>query len=92
MAKGKTQKPANGSNLDFEAQPWAVADEMRGYMDAAWKLARMNPAIPGFDADLGPHNASRRTKSYKCFGGSSTTTNSSGFGLLLTARKFKSYA
>jgi hypothetical protein len=30
MAKGKTQKPANGSNPDFEAQLWAVADKMRG--------------------------------------------------------------
>jgi hypothetical protein len=57
MAKGKTQKPANGSNLDFEAQPWAVADKMCGHMEAAWKLARMNPAISGFDADLGLHNA-----------------------------------
>jgi type I restriction enzyme M protein len=35
MAKGKTQKPANGSNLDFEAQLWASADKMRGYMDAS---------------------------------------------------------
>jgi type I restriction enzyme M protein len=57
MAKGKTQKPANGSNLDFEAQLWGVADKRHGHMEAAWKLARMNPAIPGFDADLGLHNA-----------------------------------
>jgi len=35
MAKGKTQKPANGSNIDFEAQLWASADIMPGYMDAS---------------------------------------------------------
>jgi hypothetical protein len=57
MAKGKTQKPANGSNLDFEAQLWGVADKRHGYMEAAWKLVRMNPAIPAFDANLGPRNA-----------------------------------
>jgi type I restriction-modification system DNA methylase subunit len=34
MAKGKSQKQTNGSNLDFEAQLWAAADKMRGHMDA----------------------------------------------------------
>ena len=34
-ATGKTQKPANGSTLDFEAQLWAAADKMRGHMDAS---------------------------------------------------------
>jgi len=32
MAKGNHQKPANGSTLDLETQPWAAADEMRGHM------------------------------------------------------------
>ena len=31
----KTQKTANGSALDFEAQLWAAADKMRGHMDAS---------------------------------------------------------
>jgi type I restriction-modification system DNA methylase subunit len=57
MAKGKTQKPANGSNPDFEVQHGVVADKMRGHMDTAWELARMNPAILGIDADLGLRNA-----------------------------------
>ncbi len=35
MAKGNTQKTANGSALDFEAQLWAAADKMRGHMDAS---------------------------------------------------------
>src|ERR1017187_6639235 len=35
MAKGNNQKPADGSALDFEAQLWAAADKMRGYMDAS---------------------------------------------------------
>jgi hypothetical protein len=35
MAKGNSQKPANGSALDFEAQLWAAADKMRGHMDAS---------------------------------------------------------
>jgi type I restriction enzyme M protein len=35
MATGKTQKSADGSNLDFEAQLWAAADKMRGHMDAS---------------------------------------------------------
>ena len=56
MAKGKTQKPANGSNLDFEAQLWGVADKRHWYMEAAWKLARMNPVIPGIDANFSPRN------------------------------------
>jgi hypothetical protein len=30
MAKGKSQKQSNGSNLDFEAQLWSVADLLRG--------------------------------------------------------------
>jgi type I restriction enzyme M protein len=35
MAKGNSQKTANGSALDFEAQLWAAADKMRGHMDAS---------------------------------------------------------
>jgi len=35
MAKGTSQKPANGSALEFEAQLWAAADKMRGHMDAS---------------------------------------------------------
>ena len=35
MASGKTQKPADGSALEFEAQLWAAADKMRGHMDAS---------------------------------------------------------
>jgi type I restriction enzyme M protein len=35
MAKTNTQKQANGSALDFEAQLWAAADKMRGHMDAS---------------------------------------------------------
>ncbi len=35
MATEKSQKPANGSALDFEAQLWAAADKMRGHMDAS---------------------------------------------------------
>jgi type I restriction enzyme M protein len=31
----KTQKTANGSALNFEAQLWAAADKMRGHMDAS---------------------------------------------------------
>ena len=27
MAKGTSQKPSNGSNLDFEAQLWAAAEQ-----------------------------------------------------------------
>ena len=63
MAKGNIQKQSDGSNLDFEAQLWAAGDKMRGRMDnsesndTTWKLARMNLAIRGIDADLGPHNA-----------------------------------
>ena len=57
MAKGNSQKMANGSALDFEAQLWIVADKMPGYMDAAWKLVRMNLAIRGIDANLGLRNA-----------------------------------
>jgi len=34
MAKG-SNKTANGSALDFEAQLWAAADKMRGHMDAS---------------------------------------------------------
>jgi hypothetical protein len=57
MAKGKNQKPANRSNLDFEAQLWASADKMCGHIKAAWKLARMNLAIRGIDANLVSRNA-----------------------------------
>jgi hypothetical protein len=46
MAKGNSQHKANGSGLDFEAQLWAAADQMRG-----------NSAIRGIDANLGPRNA-----------------------------------
>src|ERR1035441_9749773 len=35
MARGTSQKTANGSTLDFEAQLWAAADKMRGHMDAS---------------------------------------------------------
>ena len=35
MAKANSQKPSNGSALDFEAQLWAAADKMRGHMDAS---------------------------------------------------------
>ena len=35
MAKSNSQKTANGSALDFEAQLWAAADKMRGHMDAS---------------------------------------------------------
>jgi type I restriction enzyme M protein len=31
MAKGTPQKAANGSNLNFEARPWATAYKMRGH-------------------------------------------------------------
>jgi len=34
MAKPTSQRPANGSALNFEAQLWAAADKMRGHMDA----------------------------------------------------------
>src|SRR5437870_1499145 len=44
----KTKVPGesngNGSGLDFEAQPWAAADKLRGH-------------IRGIDANLGPRNA-----------------------------------
>ena len=33
MAKGNNK--SNGSALDFEAQLWAAADNMRGHMDAS---------------------------------------------------------
>jgi type I restriction enzyme M protein len=35
MAKYSSQKPSDGSALDFEAQLWAAADKMRGHMDAS---------------------------------------------------------
>jgi type I restriction enzyme M protein len=37
MAKGNSQKMANGSTLDFEfeAQLWAAADKMRRHMDVS---------------------------------------------------------
>ena len=35
MARGNSQKKADGSALDFEAQLWAAADKMRGHMDAS---------------------------------------------------------
>lgn len=35
MGKGSSQKQANGSALEFEAQLWAAADKMRGHMDAS---------------------------------------------------------
>ena len=34
MAKPTSQRPADGSTLNFEAQLWAAADKMRGHMDA----------------------------------------------------------
>ena len=68
MAKGN-QKQANGSALDFEVQLWAAAEQAvpapncyrRKRWPCAstttWKLARMNLAIRGIDANLGPRNA-----------------------------------
>ena len=35
MPKLNSQKQANGSTLNFEAQLWAAADKMRGHMDAS---------------------------------------------------------
>ena len=35
IAKGNSQKMANGSTLDFEAQLWAAADKIRRHMDAS---------------------------------------------------------
>ena len=35
MARGNSQKKADGSALDFEAQLWAAADKMRGHMAAS---------------------------------------------------------
>src|SRR4051812_45962694 len=35
MARAKTKKNGNGSNLGFEEKLWAAADKMRGHMDAA---------------------------------------------------------
>ena len=54
MPNENTQKKPNGndSGLNFKAQLWAAADKMRGRMDASSKLARMNLAIRGFDANL----------------------------------------
>src|SRR3989442_445861 len=61
MAAAKTQKESSGPAVGFEAQLWAAADKMRGHMDApeytTWKPARMNLAIRGIDANLGPRNA-----------------------------------
>ena len=31
----KISKATNGANLGFEAQLWAMADKLQGYMDAA---------------------------------------------------------
>jgi type I restriction enzyme M protein len=35
MAEGNSQKTANGSAYDFEAQLWAAADKIRGHMHAS---------------------------------------------------------
>jgi type I restriction enzyme M protein len=35
MAKGNSEKTADGSALEFEAQLWAAADKMRGHGDAS---------------------------------------------------------
>ncbi|MGA2749262.1 MAG: hypothetical protein ABSG59_10840 [Verrucomicrobiota bacterium] len=43
MAKATTQKPANGSALDFEAQLWAAADKMRGHIDASEYIHHLSP-------------------------------------------------
>jgi hypothetical protein len=67
MAKGN-QKQSDGSALDFEAQLWAAAEQAvpvphcnrRKRWPCAstttWKLARMNLAIRGSDANLGLRN------------------------------------
>ena len=59
--KSSELKP-NGPALGFEAQLWAAAEQAvpapvweSNY--TTWKLARMNPAIRGIDAILGPRNA-----------------------------------
>ena len=68
MAKGNNHKTANGSALDFEAQLWAAAQAVPApnctrrkrwpcASTTTWKLARMNLAIRGIDANLGPRNA-----------------------------------
>ena len=44
MAKGNSQKSANGSVLDFEAQLWATADKMRGHMNLAAGAPVSDPA------------------------------------------------
>ena len=44
MAKGNSQKSANGSALDFEAQLWATADKMRGHMNLAAGAPVSDPA------------------------------------------------
>jgi len=67
----KNNSGNSGGALGFEANLWAAADKMRGHVDASrfiavygqesnyttWKLARMNLAIRGIDANLGPRNA-----------------------------------
>jgi len=57
MAKGINQKQPTDSGLNFEAQLLAAPDKIRGHMDTTWKLARMNLAIRGIDANFGPRNA-----------------------------------
>jgi len=42
--------PGNSGGPDFAAQLWAAADKGRGH---TWRLARMNPAIRGLDANPG---------------------------------------
>lgn len=51
----KSSVTTSGS-LGFEATLWAAADKLRGHY-TTWKLARMNLAIRGIDANLGPRNA-----------------------------------
>ena len=59
MAKGNNK--TNGSTLDFEAQLWTVQSTRAKRWPCAstttWKLARMNLAIRGINANLGPRNA-----------------------------------
>jgi type I restriction-modification system DNA methylase subunit len=59
--------PSDGANLGFEAKLWAAAAALRNNMDAAeykhicgqesnyttWRLAMMNLAICGIDAQIG---------------------------------------
>jgi hypothetical protein len=56
MAKGNNQKSANGCTLDFETQPWAVAEQAVPDTESSTikKLTRMNLA------NLGPRDADTR--------------------------------